>query len=148
MKSLQKTSFKANLLVFAIAIVLVGCKKDKAVDLSGNYTLVQNRPIELNPKGQTAVELVVTAIEDTRCPPNAFCALAGLAKATVSIKDKGIAQEKNLTLYIGYNLPKAQKDLAKININGTSYIIQLRDITPYRGTDTGEKTAYLMLSKL
>lgn len=148
MKSLQNTSFKTNLLAFAIAIAFAGCKKDKAADLSGNYMLVQNKPIELNPKGQTAVELVVTAIEDTRCPANAFCAIAGSAKANVSIKDKSIAQEKNLTLYIGYDLPKAQKDLAKIHINGISYIIQLRDISPYPGSGASEKTAYLMLSKL
>ncbi|MEE1943549.1 hypothetical protein VRU48_00420 [Pedobacter sp. KR3-3] len=148
METPQKKIFASGLLAFAMAIALLACKKDKAADLSGNYTIANNKALELQPNGQTAVQLAVTAIEDTRCPPNAFCAVAGWGKVALTVKDRGIAKEKKLTLYTGYNLPKEQKDMAKININGSNYIIQLSDITPYPGINTTEKTVQLRLSKL
>lgn len=148
MKTLSKKLFATSLLALFMAITLPACKKDGAADLSGNYTVKAHSPLELKPVSQKAVSISIASIEDTRCPPNAFCANAGSAKVTLQIKDLSIRKEETIVLNLGYALPKAQKDMAKIRINGVSYIIQLKNLYPYPSGADAPYSADIMLSRL
>lgn len=150
MKTSKKPLSASGLLVLLLAVALLACKKDKAFDLSGSYDIDQKKALELKPNGQTAVAITLTALADSRCPINAFCANAGLAKVDLNIKDLSINKAKKLSLYLGQNLPKEQPAIAKINLNGSDYAIQLQDIVPYPGVNPAnkEKTAIIVLSKL
>lgn len=148
MKTFSKSLFATSLLALFMAIALLACKKDKTADLSGNYTLKANKSLDLKPVSQTAASISIANIEDTRCPPNALCANAGSARVTLKIKDLSIRKEETIVLNLGYLLPKEKKDMAKVKINGTNYIIQIKNLYPYPTGATAEHSVEIMLSKL
>lgn len=146
MKTSLKKHFAFGLLLLFASIACITCKKDKASDLSGNYSIIQNHPLEFKQEQNVIATITVTTFDDKRCPPNAYC-LANYATATLKVKDLSISAEKTINLYIGPFVPKGEKDKEKININGSNYIIQLKGISPAAGTDI-LTTVQVSLSKL
>ena len=146
MKISLKNLFATSLLAIFMSIVTVACKKDNASDLSGNYSIIQGHPLELKQENNVIATITVTTFDDKRCPLNAYC-LANYATATLKVKDLSISAEKTIDLYIGPFVPKGEKDKQKININGSNYIIQLKEISPAAGTDI-LTTVQVSLSKL
>lgn len=153
MKTITKNPLPGSLLALLLLIVAIACKKDNITNLSRNFEVEQSKTYNFEQDGHILASVTLTAIEDSRCPINAFCATAGMGMATLKIKDLSIKDEKTITLYIGDGVPKEKKDLKQININGTNYIIQLRNINPlyYTYTYSAVKppsTASLSLTKI
>lgn len=146
MKILSKKLLATSLLALFMSIAIISCKKDKVSDLSGNYSIIQGHPLEFKQESNVIATITVTTFDDKRCPPNAYC-LANYATATLKVKDLSISAEKTINLYIGPFVPKGEKDKEKININGSNYIIQLKEISPAAGTDI-LTTVQVSLSKL
>lgn len=128
MKTFAKNPLPGSVLAILLLIAAIACKKDKAVDLSRPFTLSQTEAYHFQEGSKILATATLTAIEDSRCPINANCAYAGYGSATLKIKDLSISSEKTITLYIGQGVPKDRKDLKEINLNGTNYILQLKDI--------------------
>jgi len=126
-----KTLVPASLLGFFLLISVVACKKDKAKDLSGTFSLKQDGPYEFKQNDHVKATFTLTAIKDSRCPIAANCIDAGYGMLSLKIKDLNIGKEQAITLYIGQASPKNGKNVAKISLNGTGYLLMLKDIEPF-----------------
>lgn len=124
----------------------IACKKDKTADLSAQFTVSQAQTYEFKQGDKVITTVALTAVQDSRCPLYADCISAGYGMVTLKIKDLSIGSEKNLSLYIGGAVPKDQKDLAPITLNGTNYIIQLKNISPFPQVNTPHTPAIALLA--
>lgn len=154
MKIFTKNPLPGSLFALLLLITAITCKKDKITDLSRNFEVEQSKTYNFEQDGHILASVTLTAVEDSRCPINALCATAGIGKVTLKIKDLSIKGEKTITLYIGEGVPKEKKDLQQVNLNGTDYVIQLKNINPYPQlyyniyTVKSPSTASLSLTKL
>lgn len=150
MKTLKQNPLPGSLFALFLLIMAIACKKDETTDLSGQFTVSQSQTYELKQNNNVVATIALTAVEDSRCPINANCVTAGYGKATLHIKDLSIGSEKTIELYIGGAVPKDQKDLAPITLNGTNYIIQLKNISPFPQVNMPKttSTAQLALTKI
>ncbi|MEE1943548.1 hypothetical protein VRU48_00415 [Pedobacter sp. KR3-3] len=131
MKILKQNPLPGSLFALFLLIMAIACKKDKTADLSTQFMVSQAQTYEFKQGENVIVTVALTTVQDSRCPINADCVSAGYGMVTLKIKDLSIGSEKNLNLYIGGAVPNGQKDLAPITLNGTNYIIQLKDISPF-----------------
>lgn len=151
MKTFTQNPLPGSLLALLLLITAIACKKDKITDLSRDFSIEQSKTYNFEQDGNILASVTLIAIEDSRCPINALCVTDGFGKVTLKIKDLSIHTEKELTLYIGEGVPKEKKDLKQLNINGTNYVLQLKNINPlYYNTYSVKMpfTAYLSLTKL
>ncbi len=146
MKTLKQNPLPGSLFALFLLIMAIACKKDETTDLSGQFTVNQNQTYSFKQDNNVVATVTLTAVEDSRCPINANCVTSGYGKVTLHIKDLSIGSEKTIDLYIGGAVPKDQKDLAPITLNGTNYIIQLKNISPFPQVNTPHTPAIALLA--
>lgn len=146
MKTFTKNPIPVILFILLLLIAAVACKKEKTTDLSDTFTLTQSAPYSFKEGDKTLATVSLITVEDSRCPVNANCTSPGFGLVTLKIKGLGINGEKTIKLYLSPNVPKTQKDLQEISLNGTKYILQLRQINPYPSINMPQTPTNVMLS--
>ena len=126
---------KNVVLLFGIGFMVFACKSDK-IDLKPNEKLIEyNKSINLlNGK------LTFSTIQDSRCPsdPSIFCFSGGAATVGLKyISSQGPGQDKSVQLCLGEcgrekaNPETGKPEVAKVNLDGINYFIELIEVNPY-----------------
>lgn len=129
-------------LFIALLVLSSGCKK-KFVAVTETKDFLINTPQTVG-----ATTFTITSIEDSRCPINAFCAVAG--KALVSLTAKSGLQTKNFNLCVGFDCKTAGiSDNAQFKIADINYTVKLIDIVPNNNLTNSNvpKTVKLEISR-
>lgn len=107
----------------ALLIFTSGCKKKidsyaQTVEFSGN-----------KPKKIGESTFMITEVNDSRCPQNAVCVMAG--KATVSLSVQTDFDVQNFTLCIGDCKAIGATDNIVFTSANTKYMVKLKKVSPY-----------------
>jgi hypothetical protein len=123
---------KKTILLALIWVAAFGCNQKESVapQVEGESTLVAYR------KAANVADLKVdlTEVADSRCPLNAVCVWAGSAKLKFNISDG-----KNETKVDVEFKGDKSKDFQEFSLGGQSYIIHVREVTPYPNTSESPK---------
>lgn len=139
-----------KLLLFAVAATLwgFGCN-DNSIDPDHLVPLASE--VNAHPESVTSVTLgddgdvsvVVTSIEDSRCPINAICVWAGNASVKVRFSQGDNDVEVELCIGACGNHFK-ETDSRKFSLNDRTYVVVLKDVRPYPATDSDEKPTVVL----
>ncbi|MFC3562590.1 hypothetical protein [Pedobacter jamesrossensis] len=128
-------------LFIALLILTSGCKKKFVAGTEAKDFTINS------PQTIGATTFTVTAIEDNRCPINAFCAVAG--KALVSLTTKTGLQTKSESLCIGYDCKTAGiSERVQFKVADINYTVKLIEVTPFNDlTDQAKKLGINLMHK-
>lgn len=138
-----KTLLVGLIILLTLLMIIQSCKKDENYNLIGTHFLKQDEAKTVSENGKK-IKMKVIAIEDSRCPINANCVTAGIAKITLSLTDD--TKEQTIEVCkVGCYL-----NLNTAVLNGTSYTFKLEDISPFPTLDKSIKEpakAQIIISK-
>lgn len=124
--------------LFAAAILFVACTNSSPLETpspANQVKLAQNQSGRLS----SGVMVKVDSLDDSRCPPNAYCIWSGnvILRAALT-KD---TDTKSVRLVLGPDLQNPtnkRPDSTGVVLAGTTYKVVLREVTPYPGSGTAE----------
>ena len=138
--------------VLVLAYGMAGCQKEEGINLELGRDIVVShaQKVSIN-LSEGSGELRVN-INDSRCPANAFCVVAGQATVRAQLQ-AGADSSRTVNLCLGgcYGAEYRFKlrDSAAVTLKGQDYWLHLLAVNPYPGTsqnDNATKTATMRLT--
>lgn len=123
-----KTILLGVIVLLSFLVVFQACEKSGTKGLSSTITLKEKETKTIAYQGKS-ISIVATDFKDSRCPINADCVWQG--NATVKIKFKDDVKEQDLLLCLGSCAILSTPLPETVTLNGTTYKIKLKEITPY-----------------
>ncbi len=114
-------------IIVVAALLCVGLVAGNSISLAANES------------GQlpSGVTVRVESINDSRCPANAFCIVAGQVTVKVLLSQSSNSQSVSLVLGVGQ-----QSNTAQVTLGGNTYKVTLQKVLPYPGLGSSQvKTA-------
>ncbi len=119
-----------RLMVIMMVAVASACAKDEVTEpkasLGSTIETSYSKAVVL----QEGVEVKVTKIEDSRCPKSVVCVWEGMVKVFISVSEKGATKEAVIEIKGGDQKPSS----TTVELNGTTYVIEVTDVSPYPQT--------------
>ena len=136
---------KAFLLALAGSSLLVACKTATipATPALGNgqpFELVIQKSTPVPVAGGGPISLLLTEVQDSRCPSGTQCVWAGYAAVTVQLTDAAAAPQTARITLLANNLPTHTRDSAQVMLHQKAYWLRLLEVHPYPGTGAGQPT--------
>jgi len=118
-----------KLMVIMMVAMATACSKETAepqANLGANIEASYSKAVVL----QEGVTVKVTKIEDSRCPKNVVCVWAGMVKVYFTVTENNVTKEASVELYAD----KTKEPKATVELNGTTYLIEVTEVSPYPAT--------------
>jgi hypothetical protein len=121
------------LMCLVVCLSLWGCDKQQNTtpQAATELSVPLGKPTALNSTNLAGVSLNVEKVEDSRCPINALCVWAGVAKVTLAVKQ---GMESRLLVLGIPNCSSCTPELSatqQVVIGSNRYRITLKEVSPY-----------------
>lgn len=135
--------------------VLTACKKEdvleQEVSLGESVKMIVDQPVQVHIKAsdsgkETDLSLVVTGLNDSRCPSDVTCIWYGNAVVDVKLEAPGVAPA-TAALCLGQCAGQVfkEKDETTVDVAGSKYKITLLEVNPYPSTKNANEQRYAVL---
>lgn len=121
----------------------------KTVDFNQDFELALNDSIVLS-KSEKELGIILEAVSDSRCPSDVQCVWAGNAVIKVRLRSASGSMESRELCIGACNVNTNLSDAANVTLDGTNYVIKLKEVRPYpkqNGNVGIKKSALLTVSK-
>lgn len=119
-----------RLMVIMLVAAAMACSKDEVTapkaSLGSTIETAYSKAVVL----QEGVEVKVTKIEDSRCPKSVVCVWEGMVKVFFSVSEGNTTKEAVVEI-LG---DKSKAPKATVELNGTTYVIEVSEVSPYPQT--------------
>lgn len=119
-----------RLMVVMMVALATACSKDEVPEQKASFGSTIETAYSKAVVLQEGVEVKVTKIEDSRCPKSVVCVWEGMVKVYISVSEKGATKEGVIEIKGGDQKPSS----TTIELNGTTYVIEVTDVSPYPQT--------------
>lgn len=119
-----------KLMVVMLVAIATACAKDEVTEQRASFGSTIETAYSKAVVLQEGVEVKVTKIEDSRCPKSVVCVWEGMVKVYINVSEKGATKEAIIEIKGGEQKPAS----SSVELNGTTYIIEVTDVSPYPQT--------------